>query len=166
VEGELGQFRAVVESLADEFDLMDIALGAIKMGHEASLGGSDDDQEEIPEAHFAPDRGRRERPDKRSGGRQERGRASSSGGGPHGQLPNVTRLYISLGRNAKIRPKDLVGAITGEAGIRGNQIGSIQIAQRFSIVEVASDVADQVMDALRAGSVKGKKVKVSPERER
>lgn len=165
LDGELDHFRAVVESLSDEFDLMDIALGAIKMGHEASIGGSDDDEEEeIPEAHFNPDRDRGEGQSRRSD-RQERGKGRSSGG-QQGQMPNVTRLYISLGRNAKIRPKDLVGAITGEAGIRGNQIGSIQIAQRFSIVEVASDVAERVMDALRAGSVKGKKVKVSPERER
>jgi ATP-dependent RNA helicase DeaD len=50
LEGELGQFRVVVESLSDEFDLFDIALGAVKMGHEATVTGGDGDEEEIPEA--------------------------------------------------------------------------------------------------------------------
>jgi ATP-dependent RNA helicase DeaD len=59
-----------------------------------------------------------------------------------------------------VRPKDLVGAITGEAGIRGDQIGGIQIAERFTLVEVAADVTDHVMQALRQGKIKGKKVKV------
>ena len=59
-----------------------------------------------------------------------------------------------------------MGAITGEAGIRGNQIGSIQIQERFSVVEVAADVADGVMEALRKGKIKGKKFKVSPERKK
>jgi ATP-dependent RNA helicase DeaD len=59
-----------------------------------------------------------------------------------------------------LRPKDLVGAITGEAGIHSKQIGTIQISERFTIVEVASDVSDLVLRALTAGTIRGKKVSV------
>lgn len=159
LEGDLDRFRVVVESLSDEFDLFDIALGAVKMGHEASVTGSEDDDEDIPAAQPVNDHSRG-RKGPRKGGRPDRGT------GDKGSPARVTKLFISLGRSAGVRPKDLVGAITGEAGIRGNQIGSIQIQERFSVVEVAADVADGVMDALRKGKIKGKKFKVSPERKK
>jgi ATP-dependent RNA helicase DeaD len=156
VEGGMERFRVVVEALSDEFDLFDIALGAIKMGHEATLTGSEGDDQEIPVEK--PVKEKKKRPSKGPGGPAagKRGLGRSGGG--------VTRLFIGVGRSAGVRPKDLVGAITGESGIRGSQIGSIQISERFSLVEVSDHVADQVMQALRNGKIKGKKVKVRTDR--
>ncbi|WP_324275013.1 DEAD/DEAH box helicase [Blastococcus brunescens] len=54
---DLDGFRVVVESLADEFDLMEVALAAVKLAHEA--GGGGDDDEEIPQVTFRPDSGTR-----------------------------------------------------------------------------------------------------------
>jgi hypothetical protein len=48
----------------------------------------------------------------------------------------MTRLFVGAGREAGIRPQDLVGAITGETRLQGRQIGGIRIADRFSLVEV------------------------------
>ena len=59
-----------------------------------------------------------------------------------------------------IRPQDLVGAIANEAGVAGKLIGAIQITDRFSIVEVAEDVAEQVVRALGKATLRGKKVPV------
>ena len=152
LEGELDQFRVVVESLSDEFDLFDIALGAVKMGHEATVTGADGGEEEIPVAQPFSDK--------------TRGSASKKPGGAgvgkrgKGRLTDVTRIFIGLGRSSGVRPKDLVGAITGEAGIRGDQIGGIQISERFALVEIPTEVSDHVMHALRKGTIKGKKVKV------
>ena len=165
VEGDLDRFRVVVESLSDEFDLFDIALGAVKMGHEATITGAEGEEEEIPtEKPFSE---RTSRSSSSSGKRSPRRPVGSeddaSGGRPakgRGRLGDVRRIYIAAGRTDHVRPKDLVGAITGEAGIRGNQIGSIQISQKFSIVEIADDVADHVMHSLRAGKLKGKRVRV------
>ena len=154
LEGGLDRFRVVVESLSDEFDLFDIALGAVKMGHEATVTGSEDDDEEIPvEKPF------------REKNRGESGKAARGTRGK-ARLTGVTRVFIGVGRSAGVRPKDLVGAITGEAGIHGRQIGSIQISERFSLVEVADDVAEHVMNALKASTVKGKKVTVRLDRGR
>src|SRR5690606_2019980 len=94
------------------------------------------------------------------------GREPSNGrnGAPHrGRRPGsaeVSRLFVGLGRSAGVRPQDLVGAITGEAGISGQEIGAIDIADRFSIVEVAENVAGEVVAALRDSRIKGRKVVV------
>jgi len=153
LEGGLERFRVVLESLADEFDLYDIALGALKMGHEATVTGSEGDEEEIPQEEPFREKVHGER----GPARGRRGQA---------RLAGVTRLFIGAGRSAGIRPQDLVGAIAGEAGVSGRQVGAIQISERFSLVEVADDVAQHVVQALRATTIKGKKVTVRLDRGR
>jgi ATP-dependent RNA helicase DeaD len=76
----------------------------------------------------------------------------------------MTRLYVSAGRSAGIRPQDLVGAIAGESGIRGRDIGAIEITDRFSLVEVPDASADTVVAAMRGVVIKGRKVTVRRER--
>ena len=70
------------------------------------------------------------------------------------------RIFIGAGREAGIRPQDLVGAIANEAGVAGSLIGAIQITDRFSLVEVPEEVADQVIKALGKSTIRGKKVQV------
>lgn len=152
--GGLDPFRVVVESLADEFDPIEVALAAVKLAHEAS--GVDTEAEEIPVAPPPRERpGQKPRPAR--GGKSKPGR-------PRGAEAGFARLYVGAGRNAGVRPQDLVGAITGEAGVTGRAVGAIDITDRFSIVEIAEDVADDVLRALRAGTIKGKKVTVRPDR--
>ena len=160
LEDDLERFRSVVETLTDELDVMQVALAAVKLAHES--GGASDDEEEIPDAALRPDRAARRRPDgagedSRSGPRDRRGARSSAG--------PVARLYIGLGRSAGIRPADLVGAITGEAGLRGRDIGAIQIAERFSLVEVPESAADDVITALRSATIKGRQPGVRRDRD-
>jgi len=81
-------------------------------------------------------------------------------GGPGG----VTRVFVGAGRAAGMRPGDLVGAITNEAGLRGNDIGAIQIADGFSLVEVPEAEADRVISVLRTATIRGQKVTVRRER--
>lgn len=63
VEDNLDRFRVVVETLADEFDVMDVALAAVKLAHEAS--GAAADEEEIPQSR-PNDRARAPRTPRRS----------------------------------------------------------------------------------------------------
>jgi ATP-dependent RNA helicase DeaD len=65
-----------------------------------------------------------------------------------------------------VRPGDLVGAIAGETGLRGRDVGAIEIAERFSLVEVPAGAAEEVITALRASTIKGRKVPVRRERAR
>jgi ATP-dependent RNA helicase DeaD len=64
-----------------------------------------------------------------------------------------------------VRPADLVGAIANETRLSGRQVGAIEITDRFSLVEVPDDAVAEVMAALRATRVKGKKVKVRRDRD-
>jgi len=159
--GELDRFRPVVETLADEFDLVEIAMAAVKLAEEAS-GTTDGDGAEIPAAAPVKETGRRER-----GPAREAKGPRARPGAPRRRGPGagVTRLWIGAGRQAGVRPQDLVGAITGEAGITGREIGAIDIADRFSIVEVAEDVAGEVVDALRGSTIKGARVTVRRDRQ-
>ena len=157
--GHLDEFRVVVESLADEFDVMEIALAAVKLAHEAQRAESEETGEipaAIPQRERAPGERRLGRP-----ASQERRRAGRT------QTPRagMARLYIGAGRNAGVRPQDLVGAIAGEAGISGRDVGAIDIADRFSIVEVPDEVAGDVLSALRESTIKGKRVTVRRDRE-
>jgi ATP-dependent RNA helicase DeaD len=167
VGGDLEPYRAVVESLADEFDPVQIALAAVKLVQEAG-GFQAEGGREIPEVTASAERTPREkRPTRnRQGPRVRAERPSARRGAPGGRGPraDVTRLYIGVGRDAGVRPEDLVGAITGEAGVAGRTIGAIDIADGFSIVEVADDVASQVIEALRASNIKGRKVTVRRDR--
>jgi ATP-dependent RNA helicase DeaD len=139
VEDDLEHVRVVVEALADEFDLMDIALAAVKLAHEA--GGPSDEEDEIPEVGHDSVRAGTSRP-------KPMGRAPSTG---------MTRLFIGAGRKAGIRPQDLVGAIANETSLSGRDIGAIQITDTFSLVEVPEAKADEVIAAIKASTVKGRK---------
>ena len=65
---------------------------------------------------------------------------------------------------AGIRPGDLVGAITGEAGVPSRALGAIEIADKFSLVEVPDALADRIIAALKATKIRGKKVNVRREK--
>ncbi len=70
-------------------------------------------------------------------------------------------LYISGGRKDKLRPGDILGALTGEAGgLPGSEIGKIEIHDRFSYVAIAKGSANRAIQQLGAGRIKGKKFKV------
>jgi ATP-dependent RNA helicase DeaD len=70
----------------------------------------------------------------------------------------TTRLYIGAGREAGIKPADLVGAITNETGVESRALGAIQVGERYSLVEVPEEIADVLVNALRHTRLKGKKV--------
>jgi len=153
---DLDHFRVVVESLSDEFDLVEVALGAVKLAHSATAGSGEDDQD-IPEVRL-PSGGQQAAGGKRefAKSRPERPRSAPSGG--------TTRLYVGVGRDAGIRPQDLVGAIAGETALSGRDVGAIEISARFSLVEVPDSAADEVIEALRGTKIRGQRATVRRER--
>ena len=167
--GDLDHFRAVVDSLAQEFDIMDVAAAAVKMA-DAKDGAS---AEEIPTVSLRPERpvsrhDRERAPTPKAGSRRhEAAKAGGKSGGKKHITPewDVARLYIGAGRNSNIRPADLVGAIVNEAGVDARAIGAIQITDRFSLVEVPDEIADGIIETLRATTIKGKRVPVRRDRE-
>ena len=150
VAGDLDNVRVVVESLAGEFDLVDVAAAAGKMAHQMS--GGDSEEEEI----LAPGDPRRMSSSPGSP-RDSRSRPASNG--------DHVKLFIGAGRKAGIRPADLVGAITGEAGITSKSLGAIQIAENFSLIEVPEEIADDVVKAMKGASLRGQKVTIRRDRD-
>ncbi len=75
-------------------------------------------------------------------------------------LPPMATLLILSGRKDKIRPGDILGALTGDAGFTAAQIGKITVADTVTYVAVARDIARAAERKLAAGKVKGKTVKV------
>lgn len=153
VEDDLDEMRVVVESLATEFDLMQVALAAVKLAHRAENRAGD--EEEIPVLAVEPSRPRPPASRRGPGIRSPRGERRAA------PDASMTRIVFSAGRRAGLRPKDLVGAITGEAGVEGSVVGAIDIGDSTSVVEVASEVAPQVLRALRGTRIKGMRVRVN-----
>jgi len=78
----------------------------------------------------------------------------------------VTRVYVNVGERDGVRRGDLVGAITGEAGIVGTQIGHIDLHDTHALVEIASDVAPRVIERLTGTSIRGRRVVAREDREK
>ena len=73
---------------------------------------------------------------------------------------NMTRLMVNIGRKDYVRPGDIVGAIAGEANIPGNTIGSIDIFDKHTYVDVPKDVANRVIDVMEGNTIKGRRVSI------
>jgi ATP-dependent RNA helicase DeaD len=87
------------------------------------------------------------------GGRDESRRSATPEAG-------MTRLFLSLGRKDHILPKDIVGAIAGEANIPGKTIGAIDIYDKFTFVDVPERDARAVLRAMDGNTIKGKPVQI------
>ena len=70
--------------------------------------------------------------------------------------PPMTTLLLEGGRQDKLRPGDLLGALTGDIGLPADVIGKIDIHARHSYVAVRAEQAEQALKGLRAGKIKGR----------
>jgi ATP-dependent RNA helicase DeaD len=152
--GDFASYAVVAQALASEFEPLDIASAAVKLAHEATA--PEISEVEITAPAPRPEPARRPRFD------------AGGPGGPGTQrarprLGNAVRIFIPIGRQAGIRPADLVGAIANEAGVTSRQIGAIDIADKFSLVEVPEDQADAIVEALRKTTIRGKSVRARRE---
>src|SRR4029453_15727161 len=106
--GAFDDVRVVGESLAGDFDVLDIAAAAVKMAHMATVGNGEEREIAAPAPQARPDAHvARARPARL---------ARAGGAGP-------PRLFVGAGRAVGIRPADLVGSIAGEANVSSKAIG-------------------------------------------
>ncbi|MCS6305399.1 MAG: DEAD/DEAH box helicase [Nitrospira sp.] len=159
-DGPLDAFKRLVERLSAH-PPEEVAAAALKLLVRAQ--GGERQEQEIPVR--PPEFGRSIREARHSDGR---GHSGSSGVGrpPAGRTrqdkrtAEMARLYIGVGREAGIRPGDLVGAIANEARINSNAIGTIEIEHRFSIVDVPASMASGIIEVLGRARIKGRRVPV------
>jgi len=72
----------------------------------------------------------------------------------------MATLRIDGGKTDKLRAGDILGALTGDVGLKGDAIGKIDIFPTRSYVAVARSLADKALNRLRAGGIKGRKFRV------
>lgn len=74
-------------------------------------------------------------------------------------LPAMATIQIGGGKKQKVRPGDIVGALTGEQGIKADQIGKIQVGDQWAYVAVEADLLRTAINKLANGKIKGRKFK-------
>jgi ATP-dependent RNA helicase DeaD len=165
-EGDLDSYRVVTDALASEFDPLDVAAAAVKLAHQTLQADAAQDEEHIPAIDLRA--AREPGPKGGRGSKLARG-GPTAGGAAHKaagaqRVPvrgaTMVRVFVGAGRNAGVRPADLVGAIANEAGVSAREIGAIEIEERFSLVEVSDHVAEEAIRALRSTSLRGQRVTV------
>ena len=95
----------------------------------------------------------------RDNGRGRSGRDNRGGRGRKSD-GDMARLFVNLGKNQGVRPGDILGAIAGESGISGRMIGSIDMYDKYTFVEVPSDCAGEVVECMKNAKIRGKNVHV------
>jgi ATP-dependent RNA helicase DeaD len=164
--GDLDLFRAVAATLSDQGDPLEVAAAAMKLVFR--MQGGERKEYDIPAVSTRP-------PERLSIARHplgdSRGRSGSmmpregqgrpfNAPGRGGRTAGMAKVYIGAGRESGIRPGDLVGAITNEAGLNSNVIGAVEVMDRFSLVEVPEVLAREIITTLSRTRIKGQKVGV------
>ena len=119
-----------------EYGVVDIAAALLKI----ALG--DEEKQEIVEE---PSRSRKE------------GRSKSK---DTGASEGMIRLFINVGRNQRVQAKDILGAIAGEVGIPGKLVGTIDIYDKYTFVEVPKQNAKKVLEKMKDIKIKGNKINI------
>ena len=76
--------------------------------------------------------------------------------------PGMVRLFINIGKKQRVRPGDIVGALAGESGMPGKLIGTIDMFDKYTFVEVPREYAKDVLEAMKHAKIKGKTIAIEP----
>lgn len=179
VEKTLDQVRELLETadlsamvnvieqklMEEDYTALDLAAALLKM----SMG---EDNEDIID-NFEPARslddldsyGRGGRRFGRDGRREDYGRGRRRGSAEQAALDYITgedmaRLFVNIGKNQGVTPGDILGAVAGESGIPGRVVGSIDMYDGYTFVDVPRRYSEQVLLAMEHAKIKGKNVRI------
>lgn len=82
--------------------------------------------------------------------------------GDTGAEEGMVRLFINIGKKQNIRPGDILGAIAGESGMPGKLVGSIDMYDKYTFVEVPKEYAKDVLKVMQDAKIKGKSINIEP----
>lgn len=82
--------------------------------------------------------------------------------GDTGAEEGMVRLFINIGKKQNVRPGDVLGAIAGESGMPGKLVGTIDMFDKYTFVEVPKDRARDVLLAMDHAKIKGKSINIEP----
>lgn len=127
-EGGLSQMIEIVENKVNEEDYTMMDLAAALL--KLHVGTALEEREDIEPVHYDFDSDNR----------------------------GMVRLFINVGKKDKIKPANILGAISGESGIPGKLVGAIDMLDNYTFVEVPSKYADAVLTAMENVTIKGRTI--------
>lgn len=166
---ELDDMIDVIEMklIEEDYTAMDLAAALLKI----VVG---DENEEIAESsrparslddldswggRGSKDKGRRGRNDASGRGKGRRVKASEKVYDYiAGEGNSMARLFLNIGKAQKVTPGDILGAVAGESNIPGKVVGSIDMYDGYTFVEVPNEYADTVIQSMKNARIKGKGV--------
>lgn len=140
--------------LEEDYTSLDLAAALLKM----MMGEENEDiidtreprsLDDLGSVYGAVSRGRSRNSTGRGGSRYE----SST-------RDDMARLFINIGKNQNVKPGDILGAIAGESGMPGKMVGSIDMYDKYTFVEVPRENADAVLNAMKDVKIKGKNIHI------
>ena len=82
--------------------------------------------------------------------------------GDTGAEPGMVRMFTNIGKKDRVRIGDILGAVAGESGMEGALVGTIDMYDNFSFVEVPQEYAAAVLEAMNHSKIKGRRVNMEP----
>lgn len=151
-DSDMNRLIDIIEKkvLEEDYTTLDLAAGLLRM-----IMGEDNEDiiEDSRPLRSLDDLGDyRDRNSGRGRGGRSGGRGGRSGG------DDMARLFINIGKNQNLKPGDILGAIAGESGMPGKMVGSIDMYDKYTFVEVPREQADVVLQAMKDVRIKGKNI--------
>ncbi len=157
---DLGRILNILEKklLEEDYTSLDLAAALLRL----SMGEENQDIiDDYREARSLDDLGSQGRGrDSHGYGRKSGGHGGRSGGrgGRSGRGGDMARLFINIGKDQNVKPGDILGAIAGESGIPGRLVGSIDMYDKYTFIEVPDDCAGEILESMKSAKIRGKKV--------
>lgn len=151
-DSDMNRLIDIIEKkvLEEDYTTLDLAAGLLRM-----IMGEDNEDiiEDSRPLRSLDDLGDyRDRNSGRGRGGRSGGRGGRSGG------DDMARLFINIGKSQNVKPGDILGAIAGESGMPGKMVGSIDMYDKYTFVEVPREQADVVLQAMKDVRIKGKNI--------
>lgn len=151
------KFLQIIEDFSDDYSPVEIAAALfqmeLEMDKKSEIDSIDNNRKYVVQAEKPRDRSDRSSSDSR--GKSPRSRAA----GP------MVRLHINAGNNQDVKPRDIVGAIANEANIDGKLIGSVDIYDTFTFVEIPEAQVSRVLERMDQRMIKGKAISIEVAKE-
>lgn len=156
-ESDLSEMINILEKklLEEDYTSLDLAAALLKM----MMGEESEDIVDTREPRSLDDLDSYYSGGSRNGNGRGRGRNSGGRDSRYDSgRDDMARLFINIGKNQNVKPGDILGAIAGESGMPGKMVGSIDMYDKYTFVEVPRENADAVLNAMKDVKIKGKNI--------
>ncbi|MEB4616112.1 DEAD/DEAH box helicase, partial [Leucobacter sp. M11] len=177
---QIDTFRDVIRHYVDHHDVPEVdvaaALAIVSQGDTPLLLDPEEERRQQRLERDRRDRERAERPERSDRGdrfsRNDRGdrperprfdRDDRSERTPRGSGQPMEMYRIAVGKRQKVEPRQIVGALANEGGLRRDDFGAIQIRPDFSLVELPANLSGDVLDRLTSTRISGKLIELRPD---